>query len=191
MKIGERLAALMEDRGISEGELGRRSGVNQPTIHRIITSESKNPRQENVEKIAKALGVSSDWLWNGGPQQDSSNSSKKELATSHALLMFDELELLLHNPLDKKPDIPDEQHVREITNQIKTKIQDSNKALRDSIDKFLAATGPLAPDLNILAKIDRPRVMMLMVHICQAAIEGRLTDDDVTLLQGMVDRLSR
>ncbi|GGL61678.1 transcriptional regulator [Pseudomonas brenneri] len=65
MKIGERLAAEMERLGLSEGELGRRSGVNQPTIHRIITGDSKNPRQDNVEKIAKALGVTSDWLWRG------------------------------------------------------------------------------------------------------------------------------
>lgn len=56
----------MDRQGLSEGELGRRSGVNQPTIHRIIAGDSKNPRQDNVEKIAKALGVTSDWLWRGG-----------------------------------------------------------------------------------------------------------------------------
>ncbi|GAB3479433.1 LexA family protein [Azotobacter salinestris] len=65
MKIGERIAAEMLRLGISEGELGRRSGVNQPTIHRIITGDSKSPRQANVEKIAKALGVTPEWLWRG------------------------------------------------------------------------------------------------------------------------------
>jgi len=73
MKIGERLATEMERLGLSEGELGRRSGVNQPTIHRIITGDSKNPRQDNVEKIAKALGVTSDWLWRGGEREKGSN----------------------------------------------------------------------------------------------------------------------
>lgn len=73
MKIGERLAAEMERLSLSEGELGRRSGVNQPTIHRIITGDSKNPRQDNVEKIAKALGVTSDWLWRGGDREKVSN----------------------------------------------------------------------------------------------------------------------
>lgn len=69
MKIGERIAAEMQRLEISEGELGRRSGVNQPTIHRIITGDSKSPRQENVEKIAKALGVTPEWLWRGeGPE---------------------------------------------------------------------------------------------------------------------------
>lgn len=73
MKIGERLAMEMERLGLSEGELGRRAGVNQPTIHRIITGDSKNPRQDNVEKIAKALGVTSDWLWRGGDREKVSN----------------------------------------------------------------------------------------------------------------------
>lgn len=57
----------MSRRGWSEGELSRRSGVHQPTIHRIITGESKNPRRENIQRLAKALGVPSEWLWTGDP----------------------------------------------------------------------------------------------------------------------------
>ncbi|WP_045884430.1 LexA family protein [Pseudomonas chlororaphis] len=56
----------MQELGWSEGELGRRSGVPQPTIHRILTGVSASPRQANVEKLAKALGVTSEWLWKGG-----------------------------------------------------------------------------------------------------------------------------
>ena len=41
----------------SEGELARRSKVNQPTIHRIESGESKDPKRPNLEAIAKALGV--------------------------------------------------------------------------------------------------------------------------------------
>ena len=46
----------MRDRGWSEGELARRSGVQQPTIHRIITGETKSPRRDKIERIAKAFG---------------------------------------------------------------------------------------------------------------------------------------
>lgn len=56
----------MAAKGWSEGELARQAGVTQPTVHRIITGESKAPRRENVERIAKALRVSSKWLWDGG-----------------------------------------------------------------------------------------------------------------------------
>jgi len=68
--IGDRIAQRMTELNLSEGELGRRSGVPQPTIHRIVTNEVKSPRQENVEKIAKALKVSSNWLWKGGDDVD-------------------------------------------------------------------------------------------------------------------------
>ncbi len=68
MHIGRRLAAKLREHDWSEGELARRSGVSQPTIHRIITGESHDPRQANVEKIAKALGVTAHWLRHGGPE---------------------------------------------------------------------------------------------------------------------------
>lgn len=70
--IGDRIAQLMQEMGLSEGELGRRSGVPQPTIHRIVTNAVASPRNENVEKIAKALKVSSNWLWKGGEHKDPS-----------------------------------------------------------------------------------------------------------------------
>ncbi|MHB0844735.1 LexA family transcriptional regulator [Stutzerimonas nitrititolerans] len=71
MNIGKRLAAMLEELDWSEGELKRRSGVPQPTIHRIITGESQDPRQGNVEKIAKALGVTAHWLRHGGSRDQS------------------------------------------------------------------------------------------------------------------------
>lgn len=68
--IGDRITQRMAELNLSEGELGRRSGVPQPTIHRIATNAVASPRQENVEKIARALKVSSEWLWKGGSQKE-------------------------------------------------------------------------------------------------------------------------
>ncbi|MDA8485870.1 XRE family transcriptional regulator [Pseudomonas resinovorans] len=65
MKIGERIEAEMKRRDWSEGELARRAGIPQPTVHRIIKGESKSPRQENIQAIAKAFGCSIEWLWSG------------------------------------------------------------------------------------------------------------------------------
>lgn len=72
----------MSSKGWSEGELSRRSGVTQPTIHRIITGESKSPKRDNVERIAKALRVPAEWLWVGGVRPDLVNEplSNVELA---------------------------------------------------------------------------------------------------------------
>jgi SOS-response transcriptional repressor LexA len=70
MHIGDRIFSEMNAKGWSEGELARQAGVTQPTVHRIITGESKSPKRDNVEKIAKALRVPSKWLWDGGPRPD-------------------------------------------------------------------------------------------------------------------------
>ena len=57
--IGDRIKAAMKAAGIrSEGELARLSGVTQPTVHRILSGESEDPRRKNLEKIADACGVS-------------------------------------------------------------------------------------------------------------------------------------
>ncbi|MCF9017363.1 MULTISPECIES: helix-turn-helix domain-containing protein [Pseudomonas] len=77
--IGQRIAERMSELNLSEGELGRRSGVSQPTVHRIVTGESASPRHGNVEKIARALGVSAHWLWNGGEGAEVKFSSKRKL----------------------------------------------------------------------------------------------------------------
>ncbi|MEJ5861656.1 LexA family protein [Pseudomonas farsensis] len=69
----------MKDLKWSEGELGRKSGVPQPTIHRILTGVSASPRHNNVEKIAKALGVTSEWLWKG-----SDTAERFQMASSGA-----------------------------------------------------------------------------------------------------------
>jgi SOS-response transcriptional repressor LexA len=65
MDTAERLRAKMIELGLNESQLGRRSGVPQPTINRILSGESSSPRRPTVEKIARALRVSPDWLMFG------------------------------------------------------------------------------------------------------------------------------
>tara|TARA_Y100001973_G_C5164080_1_gene315116 strand:+ start:233 stop:1021 length:789 start_codon:yes stop_codon:yes gene_type:complete len=65
-RLGERIKDLMTEKGWSEGELARRAGLKQPTVHRIIAGTSKDPRQANVERIASALGVLPEVLRKGG-----------------------------------------------------------------------------------------------------------------------------
>lgn len=63
MTIAKRLRYAMKHSGITtEAELHRASGINQPTIHRILSGESKSPRHTNIEALAHALGVSPYWL---------------------------------------------------------------------------------------------------------------------------------
>ncbi len=131
--IGKRIAERMVEQGFSESELGRRSGVPQPTVHRIITGESSSPRQGNIEKIAKALGVSPNWLWTG--KRDLVFPSKQ---TADDLL-----------PVSQRAAKPERRKLRPSTAKLEVKVVKSpessstftslepEKILRNAIQKFL------------------------------------------------------
>jgi len=57
------LRYLMRDIGdISEGELFRRTGVPQPTIHRILSGATPNPRMDSIEPLAEFFNVTPDQM---------------------------------------------------------------------------------------------------------------------------------
>lgn len=57
------LKYLMNDiGGISEGELSRRTGVPQPTIHRILSGITPNPRIKAIQPLADFFCVTSDQI---------------------------------------------------------------------------------------------------------------------------------
>lgn len=51
--ISERLAVLMRMRGVSQYALATMSGVPQPTIQRIISGETQNPKLKLCESLGK------------------------------------------------------------------------------------------------------------------------------------------
>lgn len=61
--IGARVRESRERLGISQHELARRIGVKQPTIHHLETNVARGTK--HIYAIAKALGVSADWLQTG------------------------------------------------------------------------------------------------------------------------------
>jgi transcriptional regulator with XRE-family HTH domain len=60
--IAERLRLTREDRGWSQVELGKRSGVHPMLISRIETHAKKDVNATTLRKLAKALRVSGDYL---------------------------------------------------------------------------------------------------------------------------------
>lgn len=92
MKIGERIEAEMRRREWSEAELARRASITQPTVHRIIKGESKNPRQDNIQAIAKAFGCSAEWLWTGtGKAPSGTDEGMDQPQASAAAIVFEML----------------------------------------------------------------------------------------------------
>lgn len=62
MSVGQRIKQEREQRGWSQGELARRSGVLQGVLSRIESGARKVPRSDTLQQIAAALAVSTDYL---------------------------------------------------------------------------------------------------------------------------------
>ena len=67
--LAERLATLMAEKGLSQAELARIIGVKQPSIFKILSGQTLNPK--NILEIANALGVNAHWLKTGEGEPDS------------------------------------------------------------------------------------------------------------------------
>ncbi|WP_271194519.1 XRE family transcriptional regulator [Pseudomonas turukhanskensis] len=85
--IAERIKALLLQKGWKPAELARRALVPQPTIHRILKGESRNPRRENIEAIAHVLGCPAEFLWSGNKDDSESESiADKEFEAKGGLM---------------------------------------------------------------------------------------------------------
>lgn len=60
--FGQRVAALREQRGLTQRELARLAGTAQVTIYRIEKGIVKAPSIELAARIARALGGDMNWL---------------------------------------------------------------------------------------------------------------------------------
>lgn len=60
-KLGQNIKRIREDKGMSQGDICRALNMDRGYMSRIESGQ-KNPTLANIEKIAKALGVSIDEL---------------------------------------------------------------------------------------------------------------------------------
>ena len=68
--LSERLTALMAEKGLSQAELARMIGVKQPSIFKILSGQTLNPK--NILEIATTLNVDPHWLKTGEGDPDPS-----------------------------------------------------------------------------------------------------------------------
>jgi putative transcriptional regulator len=57
MEIYIKLKEILEEKGISERELSRITGIRQPTINEMCRNQSKRIPLENLAKICEVLDV--------------------------------------------------------------------------------------------------------------------------------------
>ena len=62
MSLAEKVRLKREEKRLTQAELARRAGLTQATISRVEHGEVKQLKSEAIKKLAKALGVSVDFL---------------------------------------------------------------------------------------------------------------------------------
>lgn len=62
LEIADRVRNLREERGLTQLDLSRATGLSQATISRIESGEFKNLRGETLTKLSIALRVTTDYL---------------------------------------------------------------------------------------------------------------------------------
>nr|WP_320022250.1 helix-turn-helix transcriptional regulator [uncultured Draconibacterium sp.] len=89
MNFGEKMTLIRKQKKLSQAELGKRSGINGDIVVKYERNEMK-PSIETAKKLANALGVSSDYLTNGTPD----DLAESSLADKELLNQFKSIEKL-------------------------------------------------------------------------------------------------
>ena len=71
------LARLMKQEGISQSGLSRATGVPQPTINRILSQVTQDPRRDSMISIANYFGVPLESLYGSSSFQKSVKKDPK------------------------------------------------------------------------------------------------------------------
>jgi len=63
LDISKQLSKLMRDNNLSQSALSRATGVPQPTINRILSEVTREPRRDSVVRIANFFGITPESLY--------------------------------------------------------------------------------------------------------------------------------
>lgn len=69
-RVADNLRTLMARHGVSENQLSRETGVPQPTIHRVVSGASLDPRDGTLRPLAEFFGVTVEGLRTALPDSD-------------------------------------------------------------------------------------------------------------------------
>ena len=75
--MSKELARLMKREGISQSGLSRATGVPQPTINRILSQVTQDPRRDSMVSIANYFGVPIDSLYSTPSNQKMAKKNSK------------------------------------------------------------------------------------------------------------------
>jgi transcriptional regulator with XRE-family HTH domain len=79
LDISKQLAKLMRDQRLSQSALSRATGVPQPTINRILSEVTREPRRDSVVRIANYFGVTPESLYEAPSKKSVALQSKQSI----------------------------------------------------------------------------------------------------------------
>jgi len=102
-RFSEHLQQIRQAKGLSQGDLAKRTGLKPAAISHFETGQRK-PSFDNLIKLAEALGVSMDYLF-GGDSKHASTASSKLLQDFEKLSLRDQgvVQDMIHILLRKNP----------------------------------------------------------------------------------------
>jgi len=65
LDLADRVKIARERRGWSQSELAQRLGMTRPQLCNLEHGQTRNLTAMTLYRLAKALGVSMEWLWTG------------------------------------------------------------------------------------------------------------------------------
>ncbi|MBQ8374866.1 MAG: helix-turn-helix transcriptional regulator [Clostridia bacterium] len=88
-KIGERIAVLLKNEGLSQKELAQLVGITESALSRYIKGE-RQPKLEVIANLATALNTTSDYLISGNEEETSFNNLSRLIARGTKTLTQEE-----------------------------------------------------------------------------------------------------
>lgn len=81
MTIGDRLrTVILEEMKSTASDVATRAGVSAGTLSRWMSGERENPGVQELAKVARVIGVTVDWLCDGGSPKARQATGDPELA---------------------------------------------------------------------------------------------------------------
>lgn len=91
-KLIRNLNYLLNKHGLNPTELQNRTGVPQPTIHRILAGNSEDPRTRTLKPIANHFGVTVEHLRTGDIERDDIEGKRPETSSCVIALHPDDIQ---------------------------------------------------------------------------------------------------
>lgn len=93
MTLGVKVKQTRENLGMNQKQLAEASGITQATISRIESGQVKESKSESLKRLAKALGITVDYLVGGTDNLTPNDIIRSDPTALHILKGYEKLSI--------------------------------------------------------------------------------------------------